>query len=409
MVARELAGNALWSLASHALHRGSLMIAAIILARTLPPDDFAAYGYFQITVAMLATYAALGLGVTASRYFSEIGTGLVDEIPPVGALLALSLLLSGVAFLVILSLPSGILEAGAEVNKWMVALGVAVTVAGIVPGGGIVGLEKYRHACIVSCCSALVTLLLAVVAARSRSPELAMWGLVLGLSVQAIGQMVVIASSLGLPTIARSFRWSGDVVKKIAGFAGPMFLVSVLAGSGTWVVGRLILAGGGAREFAAYSIGLQWLALGLLLPGMVSRVLMPRVVRSEKSELSQVVRTGLVMALASAMLIAVTGLVFSRHIARLYGPEYFDYWFVVPAFLFVAVLSSPVNTLGNAIVAKDGQGYWLLTTVIATAVLIAVLVLAPTSSSAWACCAHGASAATMLLMGALRARRDGLV
>jgi hypothetical protein len=76
-----LATNAVWSLLSHLLSRGSLMVAAIILARALPTPAFAAYSYFQMTVSMLAAYAALGLGVTASRYFAEVGHEQPDAPP----------------------------------------------------------------------------------------------------------------------------------------------------------------------------------------------------------------------------------------------------------------------------------------------------------------------------------------
>jgi len=105
MNARALATNAVWALASHVLHRGSLMLGAILLARSLPTGDFAAYSYFQMTVAMLTTYAAMGLGVTASRFFAEYGHQRDGAAAPLGTLLALSFGLAAVAFLVILLLP----------------------------------------------------------------------------------------------------------------------------------------------------------------------------------------------------------------------------------------------------------------------------------------------------------------
>lgn len=192
MTARALATNAVWALASHVLHRGSLMLGAILLARSLPTGDFAAYSYFQMTVSMLSTYAAMGLGVTASRFFAEYGHQRDGAAAPLGTLLALSFGLAAVAFLVILLLPGAWLDAGVSVPQWLIAVGVAAAVAGVVPDGGILGLEKYRQASLVSLLSALCMLGMTGVAAMRQSPLLGMWGIVASLAVQNLGQLIVI-------------------------------------------------------------------------------------------------------------------------------------------------------------------------------------------------------------------------
>lgn len=409
MSSRLLATNAFWSLVSHVLHRGSLMLAAIFLARSLDPQGFAAYSYFQMTVAMLATYAAMGLGVTASRYFAEFGHAHATDSAPIGTLLALSLLVAIIAFLMVLVLPQEWLQAGLPIPKWLVALGVAVTVAGVVPGGGILGLEKYREATVVSFLSGSVMLGIAWAAATQQSPRFGMWGIVAGMGIQAIGQVVVIARATGWQIIVGSCRWAASDLRKLAGFAGPMFLVSILAGSGTWIVGRMILADGGEQEFAAYSIGLQWLALGVLLPGMVSRVVLPRIVRTDAANAKRLVRAGAIMALAPALLMAAAGLLLAPWLIRLYGGDYASFTFVIPAFLGVAVLSSPINTLGNAILARNGQVTWLRFTALSFGALLLPLMVSPYSNVAWACFSHLMAAAFLLALATAHGKRKELI
>lgn len=409
MSGRLLATNALWSLVSHVLHRGSLMLAAILLARSLDPQGFAAYSYFQMTVAMLATYAAMGLGVTASRYFAEFGKAHARDSAPIGTLLALSLVVAVVAFLLVLILPQEWLQAGLPVPKWLVALGVAVTVAGVVPGGGILGLEKYRQATLVSFLSGSVMLGMAWAAGTQRSPAIGMWGIVAGVSLQTVGQMAVIVRTTGWQVVVDSSRWAASDLRKLAGFAGPMFLVSILAGSGTWIVGRMILADGGKQEFAAYSIGLQWLALGVLLPGMVSRVLLPRIVRTDAADAKRLIRAGAAMALAPAVVMAIGGLLLAPRLIQLYGNQYSGFAFVIPAFLGIAALTSPINTVGNAIVARNGQVVWMLFSVISFIALLSVLIVAPSSTIFWACCAHLLATGLMLTLTVVHGRREGLV
>lgn len=408
MSGRLLATNAFWSLVSHVLHRGSLMLAAILLARSLDPQGFAAYSYFQMTVAMLATYAAMGLGVTASRYFAEFGLTHKGS-APVGTLLLLSLLIATVAFLVVLLLPQAWTQAGLPVPAWLVALGVAVTVAGVVPGGAILGLEKFRHASFVSLLSGCVMLSMAWFAAIQQSTLLGMWGIVAGMGIQGFGQLLVVIRTTGWQAISDSCQWSASDLRKLAEFAGPMFLVSILAGSGTWIVGRLILADAGEREFAAYAIGLQWLALGVLLPGMVSRVVLPRIVRANDASAKGLVRMGTAMALAPALLMAIGGILLASWLIRLYGSDYAAFAFVIPIFLGVAVLNSPINTVGNAIVAKDGQASWLIFSAASFAILVISMIAAPSASVIWACLAHSLSTGSMLLLTAFHARRKGLI
>ncbi len=66
-----LAVNTFWKLMSHVLSRGSLIVASIILARSLDQIAFAEFSYFQLTAVTVAAYAGMGLGVTASKYFAE--------------------------------------------------------------------------------------------------------------------------------------------------------------------------------------------------------------------------------------------------------------------------------------------------------------------------------------------------
>lgn len=409
MSARTLAANAFWSLVGHVLHRGSLMLGAILLARNLATDGFAAYSYFQMTVSMLATYAALGLGVTASRYFAEFGHEGAGSPAPVGTLLAGSLFLALAAFLLILLLPAGWLDAGMALPQWLIALGVAVTVVSIVPGGGILGLEKYRAASLVSLVSGLWMLALTGLAARQQSPLLGMWAIISSQLIQTLGQLLVIARCIGWQAIAASCRWSAQEVRRLAGFAGPMFIVSILAGSGTWIVGRMILADSGDREFAVYAIGLQWFALGSLLPGMVSRVVLPRLVRDRGQDNRRLVRTGLLMALLPAAVFVIFGYLVASWLISFYGDLYADYALVIPAFLCIAAFNAPINTIGNGIVAKDGQKQWLAMSITVFIFLIGSLALFPHATAWWSVASHMLSTAAMLGMVVIAGRKRGLI
>lgn len=385
------------------------MLCAILLARELTTEDFAAYSYFQMTVAMLSTYAAMGLGVTASRFFAEAHQKTNDVFTLIGTLLFLSLALSITAFIIVLLLPSSWLDAGVSVPQWLIALGVAVTVFGIVPNGGILGLEKYREASQISFLSAICMLIMTGVAVFHQSPLFGMWGIVIGFLVQSVGQLIIIACSINWKRIITSFQWSWQAISRLTSFAGPMFAVSIMTGSSTWIMGRMILADGGELEFSAYSIGLQWFALGTLIPGMVSRVVLPRIVRDQTSDQRYLVRSAVIIALVPALVLAVAGFITSSWLIEFYGSLYSEFALLIPFFLAIAVISAPVNTIGNGVLAKNGQIQWLILHSIAFLVLLVSFSSFPSRVSWWAAMSHMLSIIAMLIMALVLGRKNDLI
>lgn len=399
MSSRILLANAFWAMVSHVLSRGSLMLCSIFLARCLTTEGFATFTYFQVTMVMLSTYFAMGLGVTASRFFAEYGALNGDEeSPPLGLLILLSTLMSVASFVVVMLLPRSLLGTDFLISKWVLALGVAVSVVGVVSGGGILGLEKYRQASIVSFFSAIVMLVFTVIASKSQQPLLAIWAVILALLAQISGQLFIVVRTIGLRALMNTCRWSRSAIYKIYTFAGPMLLVSVLNGSAVWLAGRLILLGGGEHEFSLYAICLQWFSLALFLPSMISRVLLPRLVRVQNGEFGGVVLNGVVVSIFPAFIFLFGVSLFSPFISNMYGSEYVKLRHLLPLFLIVATLNSPINSIGNAIVAKGGQMSWLIMTAVSFCSLFSFVLFVPHVTAMWVGVAQIFSAFIMLAL-----------
>lgn len=368
---RSMSASAFWVLVSHVLSRGSLMLAAIFLARQLSPSDFTIYSYFQITVTMLGTYAALGLGVTASRLFAEYSTRPSVSIKydsPIATLVWLSFLLTIAVGIVVSVIPSKWIAGGLGLPHWLLTIGVMVLALDVIPSGAILGLELYKQATAIFACVALVMLSGTLLAARTQDPVLAMLTLVISFFIQAAGQYILITKYVGVRrmfTLSSNFRRD---LRTIGAFAGPMFIVSLLAASGPWAVGRMILSTqNGNYEFALYSIGLQWFAFGMIIPGLTSRVVLPRVVRAAGlnsiNNTRDISRIGALTALVAAVIMSLFVLLFGTQLIRLYGHHYDTHPWLIIAFVTIAVVTAPSNAIGNVIVARDGQFQWLLLTI----------------------------------------------
>lgn len=409
-----LAEKAFWSLLSQISSRGSLMLSAIILTRSLDTHAFAAYSYFQLTVSMLSAYAAMGLGVTSSRYFSEVGHEQPNHEPfPLGILWILSILFAVVAFIFLISVPENWINAGLPVPNWLLALGVFVLTLEVVPGGAILGLEKYRQASLISATSGGLMIIGACVASWNDAPNFAMGSIVIAALLQGLGESVIVIRAVGWRRIAMKAGSVVDSAQRVLNFAGPMLLVSLMAASGSWLLGRLILlTPGGAHEFAMYTIGLQWFAFVLVLPGMVSRVLLPRVVRTAAAGPEgqrALIWEGVRMAGATALIAASIVFVLSPQIIGIYGEQYGGSRWFLGGYLIAAVLSAPANTIGNSIVANNGQKQWLALTALWLIVLISISGVLAWCGVLYGAIALGGAAAAQTTLAFFIARSRSLI
>ena len=393
------------------------MLAAIFLARALPTADFAAYSYFQLTVTMIGIYAALGLGTTASRYFAEVGHEVEGESPkPLGALCSISAIVSLAVGLAVFAAPASWLNADLAVPQWLMAAGVTVIALSVVPGGAILGLEQYRAATVISLIHGTVLITATVMAARHQAPVVAMVAVVFGALIQAAGQFAVVLHVVGWGRISEHLLFTKKDAANILHFAGPMFLASWMSASGSWVVGRIILSGDeGTRSFALYSIGLHWYSLALLLPGMVSRVVLPRLVRAS-AELapekpSEIVRPGILLALITGLSISLVAILFGPILGSMYGESYEIGRFFIAAYMGAALISAPTNTLGNAILASDGQVIWLKNMAVWFVVIITTaLVASVLEFKEWTgCIAQSVSGVFLLVIAFVACRNKELI
>jgi O-antigen/teichoic acid export membrane protein len=362
-IKKEITNNAIWSLASHLLSRGSLILAAIILARELPTTEFAVYSYFQLTISMLATYAALGLGSTASRFFAEVGHEDNDASrKPLGSLFVVSMLVSLAAAVAVLAIPDQWLSSDLALPKWLMAAGVAATAIGIVPAGAIVGLERYRTVTATSCAYGVVIIVASVVAAYYQAPLVAMGALIIAAILKAIWQFLIVIKVTGWQKLVESSSLNSHNLTFIMQFAGPMFLVSLLSASGSWAVGRIILEGNnGHYDFALYSIGLQWYSLGLLLPGMVSKVILPKLVRvpdNERNEVNAIMKYGIFITIITSCVVSLGAVGMGPVFGLMYGSQYEIGTLFIAAYMAAAIFNSPANTFGNALIARNRQWLW---------------------------------------------------
>lgn len=410
-----LATNAVWSLARHLLSRGTLFASTIVVARMFTSEELASYVYFQLTVAMIAAWGSAGTGVASSRVFAEHHSGgEQDKTAALDAVRLLSVAMSCLAALAVLCIPVAWLALPERVPKWLFAAGAAAVTLTAVPAGAVIGTARFKLAARVGVLSGIALLVTVAMAGWLHSITVAMAGIVFWGLIQAVGDWRVATKGTARLRARVTWRQRVDALTVLFSLSIPMAAVSILSASANWLLARVILLASGERELALYGIGLQWFALGLVLPGVISQVSFLPIVRRRVAKAASASTRALILRSAWSCL-AVTGVVLvgfliaGRYIFGVYGPEYARAWWIGAVFLMAALIYAPINVVGNAIVAADGQLVWLALTALAVAVMVLVGIVFGEHGAVAGALALCAGGGTHLGSGLAEARRRGLI
>jgi O-antigen/teichoic acid export membrane protein len=381
---RVLLQNSAWILLNQLISRGSLVLGSIFLARFFAPEDFAEFSYFLLTSNLFMAYASAGLGVSASRFFAEFShTSNLEDLPPLGTLWAISVALALLASIIVFFLPDKALGTGMLISQPLLSLAVFFLVFGVVPSGAAMGLELYRKTIAVSFAATSILAVGVLFAVSNREIMYAFYGLIASIAIQSIGESVIVYARVGKQSLIDSYEFRLARIKQLYSFALPMILVSIISASGAWLMGRLIIEHYGQREFAIYSIGLQWFSLAMFLPGLMSRAFFPMIIGLNKSSGGSRNATNNIarLALFCSMAISGVGALLSPQILLLYGHEYSGESTVFVVFLAAAVFASSVNIFGNFMISKDKNLAWLFITIGWVVALISAWMLIPSNGA----------------------------
>jgi O-antigen/teichoic acid export membrane protein len=152
-------------------------------------------------------------------------------------------------------------------------------------------------------------------------------------------------------------------------------------------------------------IGLQWYAIGIFLPGLVTLVLFPHQVQAADQAAEGMSRSHallnqgfVLMAASSVVLLIITALV-SPLLATLYGEEFIGLAWVVWGFIVAALAAGPMNMVGNAMFASGRHWHWAAITAMWLPLLILLSFQAVEGGVKWVPLAFAAANIAALCLG----------
>src|SRR6202158_161803 len=242
----RFAVGAFWSVAGAVASRGFLLLAAIVCARFLGKEGFGALGMILSTAGMFGVFAGLGLGLTATKYVSELRR---QDPLRAGRILALSgsmAFFSGsvISLLMILLAPYLAQHVlGSPQLATPLAIGSGLVFLGAINGaqtGALAGFEAFKAIARLNIIAGVVSFPLIVFGVWRGGLKGAIWGSVAALAINwALNNRALRRECAGAE-ISYRFAACHRELRILHRFCLPAFLASIVVWSAIWVCKALL-------------------------------------------------------------------------------------------------------------------------------------------------------------------------
>jgi O-antigen/teichoic acid export membrane protein len=364
----RLARGAFWSLAGAMISRTMGLVSSIFVARMLGKVGFGEFGIVQSCVGMFATFAGLGLGMTATKFVAEFR---LQDPERAGRIIGVSSVVSWLA--------GGVMTAVLFVmGPWLASHTLAapqlgpllqisslLLIIGAINGaqtGALAGFEAFKRIAHINLFSGITTLPLMVGGAWWAGLEGAVWGLI---SSQGIGCVLNFFAlrkevSLGKVTVVRSI--AKEELAILWKFSLPALVSSVFVGPVYWLANTMVVnSAGGYAEMGVFNAANQWFGALLFLPGILGQATLPvlseRLGQNDQDRSKKVLGFYMKLNAAVVLPLIVLGCLASPLIMSSYGPGFRQAWPVLSVVLVTAGLLAVQTPVGQIIVASGRM--WL--------------------------------------------------
>ena len=357
-----------WSTISVLVSRGLNLVAFIIVARIIGQNSYGGLAILQNTVVTIATFAMLGINVTATKY---IASYRLNNSARTGNVLSF-IIFSSLASAVVSSVGAFVLSDWISINLLnMTNYGVEVKVAsGLifftilynVLTGVISGFEEFRAISINSVISALLSFPVIVGLSFLYNAVGTIIGLVSLYLLNSIFSIRTIVSLCRINHIKLSINGIKKEIAIIWRFAIPASLGSIISTLTIYYVNiTLIRQMNGHSQMAIMNVAQQWQSIILFLPTAINTMLLSIFsnIQSDggKTKFWKTVRLSIIINGTITFIFALIISLFSNRIMSIYGEGFTDGFYVLIILSITAVLIALNNVIGN-VIASSYSMWW---------------------------------------------------
>ncbi len=329
----RFAAGAFWSVLGAVISRGFLLAASVVCAWFLGKEGFGALGMIQSTAGMFGIFAGLGLGITATKYVSELRRQDPLRTGRILALSAAAAFLSGsiITVLVILLAPylaQHVLAAPQLAAP--LAIGAGLVFFGALNGaqtGALAGFEAFQTIARVNIYAGLASFPLIVLGVWRGGLQGAIWGSVAALAVNWALTNRALRRECAKANISYQLAVCRREMGVLHRFSLPAFLASMLVVAAIWVCNALLARQPqGYAELGLYAAADKWRVMIVFIPTYVFAMVVPVLSNlygeGDGAGFQKVFKANLRLNAGLALALAVLIAAFAGPIMAMYGSSF---------------------------------------------------------------------------------------
>jgi O-antigen/teichoic acid export membrane protein len=337
-----------------------MLLAMLIAARALGPQDFGGLVAVQGTVTLLSSIVAYAMRLTAT---SELAAAARIDRDTLNRALSVIVWSTTAGALILAALGAALagpiaehVLARADLRPLLVvgSLMLLVDCAASLQLGILMGLRQMRPAALSGAIASIALVASVGLGTKLSGLNGAMWGLVIG------GMVGVVARAGPTLRVLRRDAFSPFVMPHRADFhllrrvSLPVVLMNALWTPTTWAATMLLIRSpGGYVQMGHLGAANQWFGALLFLPNVLGFATLPMLSESvgykEREAFRQARRLALRACLVAAIPLALGVMIASPFIMGIYGGEYREAWPVLALLALASVPAAVFSVLANVL------------------------------------------------------------
>jgi O-antigen/teichoic acid export membrane protein len=407
-----------WLLSGAVVSRGAMLVASVVVARTIVPAEFGQLNLMQTAIALLSGLAGLGLAIAVTRQVAEARAvdpevagrylGSVLVLTLAGGVVVAAALAVGREFFAGVLLQDralGALVAAAAAAVLFAALNTAIQAA-------LLGLEALRAMALAQWLQGIASACGLVAGATANAVTGALLGFSAGQALAAIAAFALLRREASTRALVISYRLERRELRQLWRYGMPTFCAFLVVAS-AMLVGQIVLSHqhDGYAQVGIFNNAYRWHLAILFVPSALAPLLVPVMTRlgarmrgPEAASLFRRSMWGMlvlsavpavVIAAAAPLVLGLSGDFYARHPLPL---------IILAAAGVPAALNNVLSTTG---VGLGLMREWLISDIVLAVVLVgtAALLVSSSQASGLAIAYLAGYVATDLALGAPLTRR----
>lgn len=363
-IGSSIASGAFWSMTGSVFSRAFIVVATVWVARILGKICYGEYGLIISTVNSFILFSSVGIGMTATKYVSEFAETDKERAGKIIGLSYLTTLGAGILLTVVFLIlapwiSNHVMKSPHLVNE--LRLGILFVVIAAINAaqlGILTGFQAFREIATVNILFGLVVIPFRVIGAWVGGLGGVVVGFGLSLLVLLALNRYFITKLMKRYCLRVSWRFAFDELPILWKFSLPAVLSSIIITPAYWLC-YLMLARSesGISEVALLDAARQYQLMILFVPGTISRVVLPMLVRVNNEENSRrfslIIKYNLLLNGGITAVMCLPIVVFSPWLMSIYGNGFTEGTSTLCLLAFTSIVISLHGVVGQILASRE--------------------------------------------------------